>query len=160
MGKKLSLFFILAVIVLLPCYVLGQSSHDMVIPDYKTNQLYLNDEIMGDTTSTGTRNDPDRVYVLKSGGVYLVDVAIRNTDWVLRIKAEDGAAVKPTIYSFENPDNSKYPGEVFTVEGDVYLTGLNVVGWTETYPDQISAMPARIINVATAGPKLYISIIA
>ncbi len=157
MGKRFSLFLILASILLSPCYIFAQSGpHDLVIPDYKTNQLYLNDEIMGDTTDTGARKDPDRVYVLKSGGTYLVDVSIRNTDWALRIKAEDGAAVKPTIYAFEDPDNSKYPGQVFDVQGDLYLTGLNIVGWTETYVDQISAMPSRIINVSTAGPSLYI----
>ena len=156
MIKKVTTFLTFSILVLLPSSLFSQSSHEMVIPPYSENQLYLNDEILGDSTSTGERVDPDRIYVLKSGGSYLVDSDIRNTGWVLRIKAEAGAASKPIIYAYRNPNNSTYPGQIFDVQGDIWVTNLALVGWSEFIPADITDMPNRIINVSTAGPSVYV----
>ena len=154
MIKKMGLFFTLLMLIVLPGRIWGQ--HELFIDDYAANGLYLNDEILGDTTATGERNDVDRVYVLKDGGTYLVDSDIRNVGWVLKVQPESGATTKPTIYAFRNPNNATYPGQIFDAQGDLWLNNLNLVGWSEFLPTDISDMPNRLINVSAAGPSVYV----
>ena len=156
MKERMVRFLLFAILVFLPYRLYSQSGHELVIPDYSTNGHYLNDDIMADTTATGSRVDPDRVYVLKRNGLYLVNVHIRNTGWALRIKAEEGTGAKPVVYGFINTSTSKYPNQVFDVEGDLYLKKIAVVGWYDYSFDEISKMPPNVITVLAAGPSLYI----
>jgi Secretion system C-terminal sorting domain len=157
MVKNVTLFFILVLLVFLPNRIFAQSSHEVLVPDFSKNSLFLDDEIAGDTTATGARRDTDAVYVLQRGGVYLVENSIRNPDWTLRIKAQDSTGDKPTIYSFPNLSTGSYPSIVFYVEGDLYLTGVNVSGWF--MPDgsgDLSKISTSIINDETAGNSVYV----
>ncbi len=57
----------------------------------------LNDAIFGDTTATGERANPDRVYVLRRGTPYLLSGSIRWSDFDIHIKAEEGDGARPFL---------------------------------------------------------------
>ena len=57
----------------------------------------LNEAIFGDTTATGERANPDRVYVLRRGTPYLLSGSIRWSDFDIHIKAEDGPGSRPLL---------------------------------------------------------------
>ena len=151
MSKFKYLFFV----AVLMCFVRpashAQTSHDLVIPDFYATGHYLNDDIMGDSLSTGARKDPLRVYVLKRGGIYLVDAFIQNSNWVLRIRAEYATGPKPAIYSFKNPLTAAYPGNILTPAGNVYLKNVAMVNWPEFMPAEISLMPTVMIQASGTG---------
>ncbi len=150
--SKLKYLFFIAILMCLPrAASYGQASHDLVIQDYYTTQHYLNDDILGDSLSTGARKDPARVYVLKRNGVYLVDNYISNPNWVLRIRAEYATGEKPAIYNFKNPVTSAYPVNILTPMGDVYLTNVAMVNWPEFMPTEISLAPTVMIQAAGTG---------
>jgi hypothetical protein len=156
MSKLKYLFFV----AILMCFVrpvsYGQASHDMVIQDYTVTGHFLNDDILGDSTATGARNDPARVYVLKRDGVYLVNAYITNPSWTLRIKAENAAGAKPVIYNFKNAATATYPTNVLQPRGDVWLKNLAMVNWSEFNPDEISLVPTVMINVQGTGTSIEI----
>ncbi|MDP2884470.1 MAG: T9SS type A sorting domain-containing protein [Ignavibacteria bacterium] len=151
MSKLKYLFFI----AILMCFVrpvsYGQTSHELVIQDYQATGHFLNDDILGDSLSTGARKDPDRVYVLKRNGIYLVRSFISNPSWVLRIKAENGTGSKPAIYNFKNDLTAAYPANVLQPRGNVYLKNVVMVNWPEFMPSEISLIPTVMINVQGTG---------
>ena len=57
----------------------------------------LNQTIFGDTTETGDRANPDRVYVLRRATPYLISESIRYSGFHLRIKAEEGDGARPLL---------------------------------------------------------------
>jgi len=160
MTKVTKLFLILLLSLFLPkIYYAQTGAHDLVIKDYSETQHYLNDDIKADTLAgaPGVRKDPDRVYILKRGGIYFVSVSIQNVGWVLRIKAASGSGAKPVIYGFKNPTTGAYPSQVFNPRGDIYLTDIALVGYSEFNPDEIQAsIAARIILSDANGISMYI----
>ncbi|MCX6132205.1 MAG: T9SS type A sorting domain-containing protein [Ignavibacteriales bacterium] len=151
MAKLKYLFFI----AILMCFVrpvsYGQTSHDLVIPDYQATGKFLNDDIMGDSLSTGARKDPARVYVLKRNGIYLVNTFISNPNWVLRIRAEYGTGSKPAIYAFKNDLTAAYPANILRPGADLYMKNVAMVNWPEFMPAEISLMPTVMIQAAGTG---------
>jgi hypothetical protein len=123
----------------------------LVIPDFYATGHYLNNDILGDSLSTGARKDPARVYVLKRNGIYLVNSFISNPNWVLRIRAEYGPGSKPAIYAFKNDLTAAYPVNILTPRGDVYLKNVAMVGWPEFQPAEISLAPTVMIQFAGTG---------
>jgi Secretion system C-terminal sorting domain len=157
MIKKATFFSMLMILVFLPCHLFAQSSHDVVLPDFSSNGLYLNDEIAGDTTATGARRDTAAVYVLERGGIYLVQTSIRNIDWTLRVKAQNGPGEKPAIYSFPNTSTAAYPNPIFYVGADIHLSNLNICGWfTYNGSGDLSKITTALINVELAGASVYV----
>lgn len=57
----------------------------------------LNEAIRNDTLPNGQRRDPNTVYVLKRGGVYVLSGTLLATDFDLNIEAEEGAGPRPFI---------------------------------------------------------------
>lgn len=91
------------------------------------NVGFLEDIIVGDTTATGARNNPDRVYVLRRNAEYLISVELRNVDWKLSIKAEDGQGALPIIRPY--PDQvGAIPQRLFRPYGDVEFHNLLITG--------------------------------
>ena len=129
----------------------AQSSHELVIQDFTVTGHYLNDDIMGDSTTTGTRKDPDRVYVLKRNGVYMTNAFIRNANWTLNIKAENGTGAKPAVYNSKNAVTSTYASSIVQVRGNLSLKNVALIGWSEFFPSEISLMPAFVLDVEGAG---------
>ena len=156
MSKFKYLFFI----AILMCFVrpasYGQASHELVILDYQATGKFLNDDIMGDSLATGARKDPDRVYVLKRNGVYLVNTFIQNTNWVLRIKTENGTGSKAAIYNWKNDKTAAYPANLFRPYGDVYFKNLAMVNWPEFMPSEISLAQTVMIQTGATGVSIEI----
>jgi hypothetical protein len=144
-------FFVLVLLWAFRASSSAQTSHDLVIQDFTVTGHYLNDDIMSDSTATGTRKDPDRVYVLKRNGVYLTNAFIRNDNWTLRIRSEYAGGPKPTIYNSKNATTSTYASSIVQVRGNLSLKNIALVGWSEFYPNEISLMPAFILDVEGAG---------
>jgi len=144
---------IVIVLVMIVCssvLLFGQTADEVVLTDFAASGKYLNDQISGDTTAAGARNNPNRTYVLKRNGTYIIDAAIRNNGWTLRIKAENGTGKKPAVYSFKNHVTAVYADQQFDVRGNLWIKNLALIGWS-TLPADLSIMPPYIINVNGAG---------
>jgi len=151
MSKLKYLFFIAILMCIVRPVSYGQTSHDLVIQDFYATGRFLNDDIMGDSLSTGARKDPDRVYVLKRNGVYLVRTFISNANWVLRIRAENGPGSKPAIYNFKNDLTAAYPSNILQARGDVYLKNVVMINWPEFMPAEISLQQTVMIIASATG---------
>ncbi len=53
--------------------------------------------IFGDTTETGERMNPNRVYILRRGTPYLLAQNLRWGDYHIRLKAEEGEGARPIL---------------------------------------------------------------
>ncbi|MFA5832784.1 MAG: T9SS type A sorting domain-containing protein [Bacteroidota bacterium] len=146
---------VLSVILCSTVLSYGQAADEVVLPDFATSGKYLNDQIAGDTTALGARNNPNRTYVLKRNGSYLLVSSIRNNAWTLSIKAEAGTGKKPVVFSFKNPVTATYPAFQFDVRGNFWLKNVALVGWSTIAAD-ISLMPTQIIKVNGAGFDLQV----
>ncbi|MEO1020971.1 MAG: T9SS type A sorting domain-containing protein [Bacteroidota bacterium] len=82
----------------------------------------LNQAISSDTTETGERVDSNTVYVLSSGGLYLLDGAIEHRDYHLTIVAEDGYTERPRLIPAVPTGGSS--DRAFRPRGDLTLRGL------------------------------------
>lgn len=81
--------------------------------------------IMGDTTSTGERNDNNTIYQLENGAVYITSDRIVNTlEWDLQIEAVDleNTDTKPVIARIPNASGT-YP-DIMRPEGNVTLKNI------------------------------------
>ena len=113
--KKLSygLLFI-AFLLFIPFSASGQ---ELIVEDFFTSGMYLNDVIAADTTATGGRLHT--VYVLRRDGQYLINQVITNADgWPLNIKAENGSGGKPVIQFANVPGGTTNPGYFTQNSGD------------------------------------------
>ena len=81
--------------------------------------------IMGDTTAMGDRTDPNTVYKLENGAVYITTGRIVNKpEWDLQIEAEDldDTANKPVISRIPN-DSGAFP-DIMRPEGNVTIRNI------------------------------------
>ncbi len=123
MLKRVFTVCVLTFLLLSQGGLFAQSGHEWVVP----NTDYLNNIIMSDTTSTGERVDPDRIYVLQRGETYLIDYEIDNT-YPVRIVAADGDGPKPVVQLATNESTGNYPFDFIWMDGSVYLKGIVVSG--------------------------------
>ncbi|HTR80990.1 MAG TPA: T9SS type A sorting domain-containing protein [Bacteroidota bacterium] len=134
---------IAAFVLLLPC--LSFSQHEMLVGGVGSAG-FLNDVIAGDTTASGARNDSSRIYVLERDSVYLVNTKILNTGWTLRVRAAYGSGNPPVVYEYQNIGTGAYPATMFEAHGDLYLTGLAMVGYAQLIPNApLSPAPTNIV---------------
>jgi hypothetical protein len=159
------LWILLLFLIVIPILSFGQSSsHDLLIkPPTSVDDpnLYLNNPIMGDSNSNGTRKDSLRVYVLQRGGSYFVTAMMRNPKWTMRIKAQDSTGPKPIIYMYPTGTTLTPPGTFISVQGDVYLTNLVMSGYFEAPNSPIDTNYAgkqqgQLFNTGSAGYSIYI----
>jgi hypothetical protein len=135
---------------------LAQSgAHDLVIPKPTTELVYLDSLITQDNPSNVPK-DPLRVYVLQKNGLYFVKANIVNTDWTLRIRAEDGTKSneRPIITVIGNPGTGNPPGQIFRVEGDFWLKNVALVGRLEADTASYSWNVGALIRTFKAGKKI------
>jgi hypothetical protein len=164
MKKEKYGFFVLALllIVFLPLLSYSQSSHEMLLtPPSAGNVVYVNAQILADTNANGSRKDPDRVYVLQRGAEYLANAIIKNTGWILRIKAKDGAGKKPIVYLAPAVNSTRPPGAFIQAAGNLYLTNIAISGIIESDPtldttNYIGGMQGALITAEAAGVSIYI----
>lgn len=101
----------------------------------------LNEAIASDTTETGERVDSSTVYVLSSGGTYLLDGSIEHRDFHLTIVAEDDYTEKPML--IPAVDDGGGSSRAFRPRGSLTLRGLYV-----TNEDELGGINDRIIRVS------------
>ncbi|NND32493.1 MAG: T9SS type A sorting domain-containing protein [Saprospiraceae bacterium] len=108
-------------------WVQAQDGNELIVEP--TDVGILDQTIIGDTTATGERNNPDRVYVLRRGVPYLIGQTIEAEDFHLRIKAEDGDGAKP-ILIFNVAAGGDIPSQMFVVGTGAHLSlsGLHIAG--------------------------------
>lgn len=143
---------VLLMLLSAPGLALGQGN-EFLIPASTTETL--NDIINGDTTATGDRVDPDRVYVLERGGIYLIDASIQ-IDAPLRLRAQEGAGTRPVIYPTQNTATANPPGNFIVMREDVWLQDLIFVGFLESEPSERANVVASVVQVSAPGFDLYI----
>jgi hypothetical protein len=156
----LTLLFVL----FLPHLTNAQTTHELVIAPPSAAGVYLNAQIMADSNANGTRKDSLRVYVLQRGGEYSVNAVLKNTGWVLRIKAQDGTGKKPIINLVNQATTTTPPGQFVTMAGNVYLSNLIISGIYEYdpasdptgYSTALGTMQGALFNTTSAGKSLYI----
>ena len=98
----------------------------------------LNTAIFGDTTATGERTDTNTVYILKRGGLYLLDGTIENR-FPLTIVVEEGSGARPIL----QPGVATGGGSsrALTPRADITLKGLYI-----TNLDELGGINTRIIR--------------
>lgn len=153
-SKLQSCWLFLAFLILLPAFIYSQN-HELIIEPGPN--VYINEVVAGDTTATGERQDLDRIYVLRRGGIYFVNVAIRNNGFDVRMKAEEVAGERPVIYMIA-PGGGTFPGEMFRITGgNLWIKDLIVVGFLESLAGEIDNIPSGLIRVDGAGFDIVIN---
>lgn len=150
MKKVIGLIFALFTVFLIND-VVAQGAHDLIIEPPTAPGVYINNDILGDTLAGNVRKDPDRVYVLRRGGQYYVNTQIRNTGWVLRVKAEDGSGRKPVLFVIRNTTTGTTPGRIFDVRGNLSIKNIILDGYVEADITTIGNMQGALITVSASG---------
>lgn len=101
----------------------------------------LNEAIDSDTTETGARVDSNTVYILESGGTYLLDGSVEHRGYHLTIKAEDGWTERPML--IPAVDEGGGSSRAFRPRGSLTIHGLYV-----TNEDELGGLNTRIIRVS------------
>lgn len=108
----------------------------------------MNTVIEGDTTSTGERVDENTIYILKKDGVYWLDGTIVNSDYHLRIEAEDGEGhppiIRPAVDLTGSSSKVFQPRDDFTLKG-IYISHITDQGGLEKNPIRASGENSRIV---------------
>lgn len=158
MNFKNYLFSAAAFMLFIPAVLFGQGgAHDFIIEPPTASGQYLNANISGDTTATGARVDPLREYVLRRGGMYLVNAFIRNTGYKLVLKAENGTGPKPIIYLFPSTATQLPPGQFVSMGGDLKLKNLSISGYFEPGDTAyLGGLQGALINTNAIGLNLEI----
>lgn len=146
----------LLILVALLCIVGNTSDGQNIvrIPPYTQNSLYLNDQIVGDTLPNGQRRDPNAVYVLTRGGLYLSNNIIRNIGWTVRIRANDSTTTRrPVVQLYPNPTTGLPPGQFVDARGHVWIRNLIISGCYESAPVDTfwHGLQGALFNVSAAG---------
>lgn len=123
-----NLVMMLTMVLIVPVFAFGQN--EMIIEPYTTTNKMLDVSIRADTTSTGARANPNRIYVLRRGGFYWVNNNIQNTGYPLRMRAEYGPGPRPIIYT-ARPTATTYPAQMFLQDSTLELRNLVMVGWDD-----------------------------
>lgn len=95
----------------------------------------LEDTIHGDTTATGERNNPNRVYELVRGAIYFMNGPIQTNGWPLNLvgQEEDPAnPVMPPMLARGIREDGSSPGQIIQTQGDVTLKNLFIQYLTPT----------------------------
>ncbi|MBX2946713.1 MAG: T9SS type A sorting domain-containing protein [Cyclobacteriaceae bacterium] len=88
---RLKFLIIIIILITLSAEVCGQQRKVRVPEGYGT----LNEAIRNDTTANGQRRDPNTIYVLKRGGVYVLSGTILASGFNLYLEAEEGDGPRP-----------------------------------------------------------------
>jgi photosystem II stability/assembly factor-like uncharacterized protein len=118
---------------------------------------YLNDQIAADTLANGKL--PNRVYVLQRGGIYRANSDFTNTNWTLRIRANDSTTTqKPVIFLYPSPITGALPGQFINVSGNVELKNLIVSGYYEPADTNLRSLQGTLLRIptTTSGWKIAI----
>lgn len=112
---------------------------------------YLDAVINGDTTSTGDRQNANRIYELQRGAIYFLDSDIIVRGFDLRIRAQAGAGARPILYGVASEDGNSFPDPFFDQRGHIEISDLVMVGYIESQPGGVANIPAGFFRTNEAG---------
>jgi Secretion system C-terminal sorting domain len=144
MSKYFQTIFMLLFFMLLTFSSTFAQSELVVDPGFGT----LQDVIAADTNATGDRLDPNRVYVLKRDGLYLLNGSIENR-FHLRIKAEDGNGARPILRPGVQTGGGS--SRAFRVRDDLTISGCYI-----TNLDELGGLNDRILRVSADDARVVI----
>ena len=150
---KKSFYYLLTTVFLLFFGSKLFAQHEMYLSS-PTEITYINEIIMGDTLSDGSRADLDRVYVLQRGGTWFFNGVIKNIGWDVRIKAEDTEGDLPIIYGAVEAGGSNVPIDFIDAQGSVYLKNIAINGIFDLDPEYASftyGAPKELIVYGVSG---------
>jgi hypothetical protein len=104
----------------------------------------LNQVIDNDTIPGGARVNPNTIYVLLRGGVYLLSGTIRNPGFHLTLEAEEGNGPRPFVMMGLLEGNIQ-PDQTFEVFGNLTMRSIHTTSINEA-----SAFRQRIITITAA----------
>ena len=112
----------------------------------------INVVINGDTTATGARANPDRIYQLQRDVVYLMDSNIRNTGYHLQIVGAEGSGALPQVYTSLNGTSGNRVGDAFFQEGDITFRDFSFSGvLPEDFGGELPNMSTTFVRTAASG---------
>jgi hypothetical protein len=156
MKNKIVLFLVVPILFCWGAKIYAQS-HDMILEPFSTSGQFLDDQIRADTTSTGARQDTERVYILRRGGVYYFNSQIVVDGYDLHMRAENGSGPRPMINNLENSTSGTYTSTMFEVRGNILdFSNLAIVNWDETQPSTLPDMGGIIVDGGGAGNTIMI----
>lgn len=109
----------------------------------------LNNAIDSDTTASGDRVDPNTIYELERGGLYLLDGTIQNSGFHLMIMAEEGDGPRPVLQP--GVPTGGESSSAFRVRGDLTLKGLYV-----TNRDELGGLLTRMLRISADDVRVVI----
>jgi len=112
----------LSIIILLQTLFLSQIQAQREVVILPDSVGALNNAILGDTTASGQRIDPNTVYILKRNGIYKTTGEIQNRGYKLTIKAEQGEGSMPFVQPTAPTGGES--SRVFTAISDLNLDGI------------------------------------
>ncbi len=119
----------------------------------------INKFIQGDTTATGERNNPDRVYQLQRGQIYFLDDVIQSQDYHLQIIGEKEDPANPfkpaTIAPGVRADGS-FSANFIRARGDLTLKDIYFMAKPPTASQDIYPAIPRGILMLTDNTNLII----
>ncbi|MDL1892587.1 T9SS type A sorting domain-containing protein [Sphingobacteriales bacterium CHB3] len=148
----------LLLLVGLLLYPLSAEGQNIVrVPPFSGTN-YLNNIINGDTLANGTRRDPNAVYVLQRGGLYLSNAVIRNIGYTLRLQTHDTTAgiSNPAVFLFPASAGGNPPGQFVDMRGDAIIKSLIISGYFEADPTELTKLQGALFNATAPGLNLTI----
>ncbi|HUF09933.1 MAG TPA: FlgD immunoglobulin-like domain containing protein [Rhodothermales bacterium] len=136
---------------LLVCSPLILHAQELIIEPTGDGGPYLNEIIAGDTTSTGARNDLNRVYVLRRDGIYLINDDIVINGFPLRMKSEDGVGAKAIIYPVTNTTTGGFPDPIIDMRDHVWVKDVVMPGYVDSIPEEVANIASTIVRVNAPG---------
>lgn len=139
--KKYSIFLMatILVVLLLPLQSFAQAPDTLDVPERIDNNPLgaINAFINGDTTATGERNNPNRVYRLGREKIYLFNSPIVS-DYPLTVIAEEPAdpenPTRPPVCAPGILEDGSYPGVFFDAHDNLTVKGLYIHAFLPDLP--------------------------
>jgi Secretion system C-terminal sorting domain len=125
----------------------GLSQRRVIVPEgFGT----LNEIIRKDTIAGGARKDPNTIYVLRRGGVYILSGTILTSGFTLSLEAEKGTGPRPYVVMGFLEGGTQVE-ECFEVRGNVSFRSIHL-----TAINELNTYVARVLSASS--PNLRISL--
>ncbi len=130
--KQIYLLFASLILVFIVSSKVLAQSNILDVPA-STQVGYLNDFIKADTTATGARKDPNRIYRLQRASIYWISTEIITKGWDLTIIGADEDPAKPSyppIIAYGVMADGRNAQRVVSADGNltvknIYFSGIN-----------------------------------
>lgn len=144
LNKKNYLLFAAIILLFTSAQVFSQRTVT-IDPGFGT----INNTVLGDTTDTGDRVDPNTVYILQRDQLYILDGEFSPT-FSLVMEAEEGTGERPRII-LGVPTGGSTPAQAIRPRADLTLKGLYI-----SAQDELGGMGSRIIRHEENGIKVVV----